>query len=105
MSNLNPACDGSHCRHGYKEVRQYPLAPSTGSEDGSLYLCLPCFANENMSRYNRAKETGRPDDHPQVSWATAEVAYDKHGEPFDAEAAVRQGIVNYHQNNDGNGNE
>jgi hypothetical protein len=32
---------------------------------------------------------------PQVSWSTAEVVYDKHGEPFDGEAAVRQGIVNY----------
>ena len=69
--------------------------------DGSLYLCLPCFANENMSRHNRAKETGRPEDWPQVSWATAEVVYDKHGEPFDAEAAVRQGIVKYHQSGDG----
>ena len=24
MSNINPNCDGSHCRHGYKEVRKYP---------------------------------------------------------------------------------
>ena len=70
-----------------------------------LYLCLPCFANENMRRYNRAKETGRAEDWPQVSWSTAEVVYDKHGEPFDAEAAVRQGIVNYHQNGDGDDNE
>jgi CDGSH-type Zn-finger protein len=23
MSNINPNCDGSHCRHGYKEVRNY----------------------------------------------------------------------------------
>jgi hypothetical protein len=105
MSNINPNCDGSHCRHGYKEVRRYPLAPSTGSEDGSLYLCLPCFANENMSRHNRAKETGRPDDCPQVSWATADVIYDKDGGPFNAEAAMRQGIVKYHQNGDDNGSE
>ena len=49
---------------------------------GNLYLCLPCFANENMRRYRRAKETGRDEDCPQVSWSTAEVAYDKHGEPF-----------------------
>src|SRR3984957_3092489 len=55
MSNLNPNCDGSHCRHGYEEVRQYPLASSTGSSDGALYLCLPCFANENMSRHHRGK--------------------------------------------------
>jgi hypothetical protein len=31
------------------------------------------------------------------------VAFDKHGEPFDAEAALRQEIINYHQN--GNGDE
>ena len=83
MSNINPNCDGSHCRHGYKEVRLYPPVPSTGSGGGDLYLCLPCFANENMHRYLRAKETGKPEDWPQVHWSTAEVAYDKHGEPFD----------------------
>ena len=93
MSNINPNCDGSHCRPGYKEVRQYPLG-----NDGSLYLCLPCFANENMRRYTRAKETGRAEDWPQVHWSTAEVATDIHGKPFDAEAAVRQGIVKYHEN-------
>jgi hypothetical protein len=100
MSNINPNCDGSHCRHGYKEVRQYP----SGGGD-YLYLCLPCFANENMDRYMRAKQTGRPEDYPQVSWSTAEVVYDKDGEPFDVEVAVRQGIVNYHQNGEGNGDE
>jgi hypothetical protein len=42
---------------------------------------------------------------PQVRWTTAEVVYDKHGEPFDPEAAVRQGIIKYHQNGDDNGNE
>jgi hypothetical protein len=99
MSNINPNCDGSHCRHGYKEVRQYPLG------SGALYLCLPCFANENMQRHHRAKQTGRPTDWPQVDWSTAEVVYDKHGEPFNAEAAVRQGIVKYHQKVDGGDND
>jgi hypothetical protein len=98
MSNINPNCDGSHCRHGYKEVRQYPLG-----DGGALYLCLPCFANENMHRHNRAKETGKPEDWPQVHWSTAVVAYVKHGEPFDGEAAVRQGIVKYHKKDDHNG--
>ena len=93
MSNINPNCDGSHCRHGYKEIRKYPSAG-----EGDLYLCLPCFADANMYRYNRAKETGRGEDWPQVSWSSAEVVYDKHGKPFDAEAALRQGIVRYHQN-------
>jgi len=109
MTNINPNCDGSHCRLGYKEVRLYPPVPSSfdnrsgGSGGGDLYLCLPCFANENMHRHLRAKETGKPEDWPQVHWSTAEVVYDKHGEPFDGEAAVRQGIVKYHQNGEHNG--
>ena len=57
MSNINPNCDGSHCRHAFKEVREYP-----SSSGDTLYLCLPCFANENMDRYMRAKRTGRPED-------------------------------------------
>jgi hypothetical protein len=97
MSNINSNCDGSHCRHGYKEVRKYP-----SSDGDELYLCLPCFANGNMHRHNCAKKTGRSEEWPQVSWSTAEVVYDKHGEQFDAQAAVRQGIVNYHQNGDDN---
>ena len=48
MSNANPNCDGSHCRHGYKEVRKYP---SVTGRRATLYLCLPCFANENMHRH------------------------------------------------------
>jgi hypothetical protein len=100
MRNINPNCDGSHCRRGYREVRLYPLG--SGS---NLYLCLPCFANVNMQRLQRAKETGRAEDWPQVSWITAEVAFDKHGKPFDAEAAVRQGIISYHQNSEGAENE
>jgi hypothetical protein len=92
MSNINPNCDGSHCRHGYKEVRLYP---SDGG--GNLRLCLPCFANENLDRYKRAKDAGHPEDWPQVSWAIAEVIFDKYGEPFDAEAVIRQGIINYHK--------
>jgi hypothetical protein len=66
---------------------------NVGAAKLPLYLCLPCFANENMNRHMRGKQTGRPEDCPQVSWSTAEVIFDKHGEPFDAEAAVRQGIV------------
>ena len=101
MSNINPNCDGTHCHHGYKEVRQYPL----GSGD-ALYLCLPCFANENMRQYMRAKQAGRSDDCSQISWGTAAVVYDKHGEPsFDTEAAVRKEIVDYHQNSGGDDSE
>ena len=50
------------------------------------------------------KETGRDEDCLQVSWSTAEVVYEKHGEPFNGDAAVRQGIVRYHQNGDGDEN-
>ena len=92
MSNINPNCDGSHCRHGYREVRLYPLGSG-----GNLRLCLPCFTNENLDRYKRAKEAGHPEDWPQVNWAVAEVIFDKYGEPFDAEAVIRQGIINYHK--------
>jgi hypothetical protein len=95
MSNINPNCDGSHCRPGYKEVRKFPLARASfdnsldaGSGGDALYLCLPCFANENMRRYQRAKETGRSEGWPQVPWSTAEVVYDKHGEPFDPAAVL-----------------
>ena len=51
-----------------------------------------------MDRYMRHKQTGHPEDCPQVSWSTAEVVYDKHGE-----AVVRQGLVDYHQSGDHNG--
>lgn len=97
MSDINPNCDGSHCRHGYKEIRKYSL-----DSGDSLCFCLPCFANEQLYRYMHAKETGQPDGWSQVSWATAEVIFDKHGEPFDAETAVRQGIVDYYKNCDDN---
>ena len=58
-----------------------------------------------MRRHMRVKETGRAEDRPQVGWSTAEVVFDKDSQPFDGEAAVRQGIVNYHRNGDDNGNE
>jgi hypothetical protein len=100
MSNINPNCDGSHRRHDYKEVRKNP-----SSSGDYFYLCLPCFAHETMHRHVRAKHTGHPEDGSQVSWSTAEVIFDKNGEPLDVEAAVRQGIVNHHQNGDRNANE
>jgi hypothetical protein len=53
--------------------------------------------NENLDQYKRAKEAGHPEDSPQVSWAAGEVIFDKYGEPFDAEAVIRQEIVKYHK--------
>ena len=46
-----------------------------------------------MRRHMRVKETGRAEDRPQVGWSTAEVVFDKDSQPFDGEAAVRQGIA------------
>ena len=93
MSNINPNCDGSRYRHSYREVSLYPLRSG-----GDLRLSPPCFASENLDRYKRAKEAGHPKEaRPQVSWAIAEVIFDKYGEPFDAEAVIRQGIINYHK--------
>ena len=89
MSGINPNCDGSHCRHGYREVRLYPSASSSAGAGGDLWLCLPCFANENMNRYMRAKQAGHPEDGRQVSWATAEAVYDKDGKPFDGVTSLR----------------
>ena len=65
MSNINPNCDGSHCREN-GPVRVYPLGAG-----GNLILCHACFAHENRYRYNRGVETKRPHDWPQVNWATA----------------------------------
>lgn len=64
----NPMCDGAHCRHESGEVRVYPLGG-----DGNAILCLACFAHENRYRYERGRETQRPEDWPQVNWSTAKV--------------------------------
>ena len=67
MSNINPNCDGSHCRDGYKEVRKYP---SVGGAD--LYLCLPCFANamNDAFKFLGTTHIAMPHDH----WRTWTVA-------------------------------
>ena len=67
MSNINPNCDGNHCRDN-GEVRLYPLGGG-----GNLILCLSCFAHENKYRFNRGRETGEPHNWPQVNWAKAVV--------------------------------
>jgi hypothetical protein len=68
MNEKNYNCDGSHCRQPDGQVRVYP----TGA-GGNLILCMACFAHENRYRYERAFETRRPEDFPQVDWATAEI--------------------------------
>jgi hypothetical protein len=71
MSDINPNCDGAHCRHN-SEVRVYPLGAG-----GNLILCHACFAHENKWRFNRAKECRCTEEQaqrewPQVNWQNAE---------------------------------
>jgi hypothetical protein len=64
----NPNCDGEHCGITNGEVRVYPLGGG-----GNLILCISCAAHENHYRYLRGKDTGQPDNWPQVNWFTCEV--------------------------------
>jgi len=66
--NKNYNCDGSHCSSPYGEVRVYPLGGGA-----NLILCITCAAHENHFRFERGRETGRPDDFPQVNWFECEV--------------------------------
>ena len=73
MSNINPNCDGSHCRHGYKEVRQYPLG-SGGDPSLSVPAVLP--PTSHAAAITAPSRFSRSTDWPQVDWSTAEVVYD-----------------------------
>lgn len=64
----NPNCSGGHCRSETGEVRKYPY----GGGANGIY-CQACWAHENRYRYERGRETGRPQDWPQLDWSTAEV--------------------------------
>ena len=68
MSDVNPNCDGSRCRDPQGKVRVYPLGGG-----GNLILCLHCAAHENNYRYTRGKETGAPENWPQVNWFECKV--------------------------------
>jgi hypothetical protein len=59
-------CDGSKCTDPNGATRVYPLGGG-----GNLILCLSCFANENKYRFHRGRETGHPENFPQVSWSDA----------------------------------
>jgi hypothetical protein len=65
MSNINPNCDGSHCRQP-GEVRLYPLGGGA-----NLILCASCWYHENAFNRQRARETGAPENFPQRDWNTA----------------------------------
>lgn len=63
----NPNCNGSHCREESGPVKKYPLGGGA-----NLYLCLSCWAHENRYRYERGRETGAPENWPQLNWFEAE---------------------------------
>ena len=65
MKNWN--CDGAHCTETSGQVRTYPLGGGA-----NLILCLSCAAQENRYRYQRGRETRRPEDWPQVNWHACE---------------------------------
>ena len=67
MSIHNPNCDGSHCHGQHGEVRVYPLGAG-----GNLILCHTCWAHENRYRYERGRETGHPENFPQINWDNGE---------------------------------
>ena len=64
----NPNCSGGHCRSETGKVRVYPLGGGA-----NLILCRSCWAHENQYRYERGRETGRPQDWPQQEWHAAEI--------------------------------
>ena len=72
MSDINPNCDGSHCRMPGGEVRLYPLGIKSRCH-GNLILCASCWHHENSFRKQRARETRNPEAWPTVDWNTAEV--------------------------------
>ena len=65
----------------------------------SIYACRASLTR-TCSGFSAPRRLASLRTRDRLVWVTAEVAFDKHGEPFDAEATLRQGIVNYHQNND-----
>jgi hypothetical protein len=72
--NLNPNCDGGHCRAPDGQVRVYPLGGG-----GNLILCMACAAHENRYRFERGRETGAPENFPQMNWHACEVYGDDRG--------------------------
>lgn len=67
-ASKNWNCSGDKCTDPKGEVRVYPLGGGA-----NLILCHACWAHENRYRFNRGRETGRPNDWPQQNWSAAEV--------------------------------
>lgn len=67
MANKNPNCSGDQCREPNGTVRTYPLGGGA-----NLILCQACWAHENRYRYERGRDTGCPENWPQVDWFKCE---------------------------------
>jgi len=57
-------CD--KCGKMHKVVKRYP----TGG-DGAVLLCFSCWVLENRYRFERGRETGQPENWPQLNWYEA----------------------------------
>ena len=67
MSDINPNCDGGHCRDPKGEVRVYPLGSG-----GNLILCRACWEHENeFNRYQQNKHFAARELWPTRDWETA----------------------------------
>lgn len=65
---LKNHCNGAGPHSGPAEVRLMPLGGGA-----NLILCMACWARENRYRYERGRETGRPQDWPQENYHAAKV--------------------------------
>tara|TARA_Y100000310_G_scaffold54162_1_gene49692 strand:+ start:717 stop:1352 length:636 start_codon:yes stop_codon:yes gene_type:complete len=83
----NNNCDGGG-PHTSGTVKLYPIGGG-----GNLILCHRCWARENRYNAERGRETGCPENFPQVDWRTANV-YDPEEArvPFDPKH-VEEGAV------------
>lgn len=64
---LKNHCDGAGPHGGPDVVRLYPLGGG-----GNLILCECCAARENRYRRERGRETGAPENWPQINWHECE---------------------------------
>jgi hypothetical protein len=64
----NNNCDGADCTVHDLVVRRYPIGGGS-----SLNLCRTCAAHENRFRFERGRDTGQPQNWPQVNWYQCEV--------------------------------
>lgn len=68
MSDINPNCDGSHCRDPKGEVRVLPLPG-----EANLMLCRDCFTHEMIWRRQRNLDLCREAQYPIPAWSDLKV--------------------------------